>query len=77
MRIAQLEFENAQLRGQNEALTEQLLDQPAASAQAPDVAPPPLVGDDWSHMTSAQAKAHGVTRTVLCSDGYYVPNGIG
>lgn len=32
-----------------------------------------LIGVDWSDRTSAEAKEAGVTHTVLCKDGYYVP----
>jgi hypothetical protein len=32
-----------------------------------------LIGEDWSGKTSAEARAAGVDRPVLCSDGYYVP----
>ncbi len=42
--------------------------QPALSA-----GPARLIGEDWGNRTSAEAKAAGVTKTVLCSDGYYVP----
>lgn len=31
------------------------------------------IGEDWSSKTSAEAQAAGVTHTVKCSDGYYVP----
>ena len=34
---------------------------------------PRLIGEDWSSRTSAEAMAAGVTRRVLCSDGYYIP----
>lgn len=70
-RIAQLEQQLAQAN----ALNEQLMDaQGADTAGAPPAAKEVrMIGEDWSQMTSAQAKASGVTRTVLCSDGYFVP----
>jgi hypothetical protein len=70
-RIAQLEQDLAQAH----ALNEQLLDaQGADTAAAPPAAKEPkLIGENWSNMTAAQAKAAGVAERVLCSDGYYCP----
>lgn len=70
-RIAQLEQELAQAK----AMNEQLMDaQGADTAGSPAPAKEPkLIGQDWSNMTAAQAKASGVTERVLCSDGYYCP----
>jgi hypothetical protein len=71
--IAQLQSENASLRGMVQSLEDQLANaEEGAQAAAPPPAPR-LIGEDWSHKTSAQAKAAGVTKSVLCSDGYYVP----
>lgn len=70
--IAKLEADNAQLTAMIVMLQEQL-----ANVQEPNVPPPPkelrLIGDDWSNRTSAEAREAGVRKTVLCSDGYYVP----
>jgi len=68
-KIAALEAENAQLR----ALVEHLQDGSAPAAPTATPRAPRLIGEDWSARTSADAKAAGVTKTVLCSDGYYVP----
>ena len=46
---------------------------PAAPAEV--IGETRMIGEDWRSKTSAEAKAAGVTRTVLCSDGYYVPGG--
>lgn len=75
-RIAELE---ASLAQQN-AIIAQLNAQVQATATVPaaPIAPvgePRLIGEDWSTKTAAEAKAAGVNRTVLCSDGYYVPGG--
>lgn len=74
-RIAELEAENAQLRATVDLLNEQLLDASAAAGAQIEATPkePRLIGEDWSTKTSAQAKAAGVEKPVLCSDGYYVP----
>ncbi len=75
-RIAELEAVVAQ---QN-AMISQLSAQAAAVATVPAAAAPVIgerrfIGEDWSTKTAAEAKAMGVDRTVLCSDGYYVPGG--
>ena len=70
-RIAQLEQQLAQAN----AMNEQLMDRQGADTAGAPAVPKEvkMIGEDWSGMTSAQAKASGVTKTVLCSDGYYVP----
>lgn len=76
-KIAELEAVVAQ----QSALISQLSAQAAAVATVPAApAEDPagerrIIGEDWSNKTAAEAKAAGVTRTVLCSDGYYVPGG--
>lgn len=74
-RIAQLELENAQLHALTQSLQEQLLDAQEAAQAVAAAAPrePRLIGDNWSNRTTAEAMAAGVTKPVLCSDGYYVP----
>lgn len=72
-KVAQLEADNAQLSA--------ALADANSKLQALQTVPTPLakaagqriIGEDWSNKTSAEAKAAGVTHTVLCSDGYYVP----
>jgi hypothetical protein len=32
-----------------------------------------VIGGEWSRRTSAEAKEAGVKTSVLCSDGWYVP----
>lgn len=32
-----------------------------------------IIGEDWSSKTASEAHAAGVDKTVMCSDGYYVP----
>ena len=74
-RIAELEATVAQ----QAALISQLNAQVAAVATVPaaPAADPAgerrIIGEDWSSKTTAEAQAAGVKRTVLCSDGYYVP----
>lgn len=73
-RIAELEATVAQ----QAAMISQLNAEVSASATVPVVAAPVMgekryIGEDWSNKTAAEAKAAGVDRTVLCSDGYYVP----
>lgn len=70
MRITELEATVALLEDQLAAAK----DRAAAPAPAVPVAPR-LIGEDWSNRTSAEARAAGVTQTVMCSDGYYVPAG--
>lgn len=72
-RIAQLEQENAGLRNMVQALEDQLAGADEGKVAAAPPPAPRLIGEDWSHKTSAQAKAAGVMKAVLCSDGYYVP----
>lgn len=75
--IAALQTENAQLRAQVDLLNAHIQDfadgtaKPQAQAAEPKEAR--LIGEDWSNMTSAEAKAAGCTMKVLCRDGYYVP----
>ena len=66
LQVTQLEAVNAELQNQLDALKTV----PSAPALA---AAPRLIGEDWSKMTAAEAKAAGCTRSVLCSDGYYIP----
>ena len=66
--LATLRDENALLEAKVAELERQL-----AGAAAKPVEPPRLIGQDWSRMTAAQAKAAGCTQRVLCSDGYYIP----
>ena len=70
VRITELEATVELLQGQLDAAKERA----AAPAPAAPVAPR-LIGEDWSNRTSAEARAAGVTQTVMCSDGYYVPAG--
>ena len=72
--ITALEAENAQLK----ALVCDLQEQLRVLATVPSTpvkvdTGSRLIGQDWSRMTSAEAKAAGCTQRVLCSDGYYVP----
>lgn len=75
--IAALQTENAQLRAQVNLLNAHIQDfadgtaKPQAQAAEPKEAR--LIGEDWSNMTSAEAKAAGCKMKVLCRDGYYVP----
>jgi hypothetical protein len=73
-RIAELEAAVAQ----QAALISQLNAQAAYVATVPNAAPPTpgvrrTIGVDYSSKTSAEAREDGVSTTVLCSDGYYVP----
>jgi hypothetical protein len=69
-RIADLERQLAQAN----ALNAELMDKAGADEFAPPAPKEPkLIGENWGSRTAAEAKAAGVTRTVLCSDGYYVP----
>lgn len=74
-RIAELEATVAQ----QSALISQISAQAAAQATVPSApAKDPagerrIIGEDWGSNTCADAHAAGVTKTVLCSDGYYVP----
>lgn len=72
-RVAALEAQLAQAQ----ALVAQLSAQAQALATVPSapaaIAEPRIIGMDWRTKTSAEAKAAGITQTVLCSDGYYVP----
>lgn len=74
-RIAELEATVAQ----QAALISDLSAKLAAVATVPQAAPAAAVGearfigDDWRSRTSEEARQAGVDRTVLCSDGYYVP----
>ena len=75
------EFDSAARIAELEATVELLQDQLAAAKERA-VAPAPaapvaprLIGENWSTRTSAEARAAGVTQTVICSDGYYVPGG--
>lgn len=72
-RIAELEG----IIAQQNAMISQLMAQAQSVATVPVVAKeagePRIVGVDWRGKTTAEAHAAGVTMTVLCSDGYYVP----
>lgn len=73
-RIAELEASVAQ----QAALISDLSAKLASVATVPQSAPPApgerrFIGEDWTSKTSEEARAAGVDRTVLCSDGYYVP----
>lgn len=72
-RIAELEA----IVAQQNAMISQLMAQAQSVATVPVVAKeagePRIVGEDWRSKTTAEAHAAGVTITVLCSDGYYVP----
>lgn len=72
-RIAELEA----IIAQQNAMISQLMAQAQSVATVPVVAKeagePRIVGEDWRGKTCAEAQAAGVTITVLCSDGYYVP----
>lgn len=75
--LAALKTENAQLRATVELLNQQLMDAADGAAQPQRAAEPRearLIGEDWSNMTAAQAKAAGCTAMVLCRDGYYIPS---
>jgi len=76
-RISQLEQQNTALQAALTAAQEENLDLRDRLAGKPKVAAAPaaprLIGEDWSDRTSADAKEAGVTRMVLCKDGYYVP----
>ena len=69
-RITELEATVAMLEDQLAAAKERA----AAPAPAAPVVPR-LIGENWSNRTSAEARAAGVTFTVMCCDGYYVPGG--
>lgn len=74
--VAALKAENAQLRATVELLNQQLMDIADGQAAPSQTAEPKearLIGQDWSSMTSAEARAKGCTQTVLCRDGYYIP----
>lgn len=73
-KVAQLEADNAQLSAalaDANSKLQAVQTVPAALAQVESG--PRLIGEDWSNRTSAEAKAAGVTHTVLCADGYFVP----
>jgi hypothetical protein len=73
-RIAELEAAVAQLDGALDLAREQLRAMatvPSATVQANNG--PRLIGENWAGKTAAEAKAAGVSQTVLCSDGYFVP----
>lgn len=74
--VTALKTENAQLRATVEALNQNLMDiadgQAAPQRQA-EPKEPRLIGENWSSLTAAEAKAKGCTVTVLCRDGYFVP----
>jgi len=70
--LAALQAENASLKAMVEAMQDKL-DAAGDQAEAPPPPAPRLIGEDWRHKTTAEAHAAGVTKTVLCSDGYYVP----
>ena len=81
-RIAELEAENQQLRvmlGQLNAAVNggaqgiANLDAALAAIPVAAVAPRAIVGEDWRNRTTEEARAAGVTKVVLCSDGYYCP----
>lgn len=72
-RIAQLEADVAQRDAIIADLNERLRDLETVPARPAEPEAPKLIGEDWSGKTAAEAKAAGVTKTVLCSDGYYVP----
>lgn len=70
--IAALQAENTGLK----AMIDVLQDKLDAAEDSQPAAPPPeprLIGENWGAMTAAQAKAAGCTKTVLCTDGYFVP----
>lgn len=75
-RIAELEATVSQLNALVSELNGRL--QGVATVPAPDAAPigvRRIIGENWGDKTAAEAQAAGVTYTVLCSDGYYVPGG--
>lgn len=73
-RIAELEATVALLNGTIDDLREQLrVVQTVPSRIEGAETAPRIIGPDWSGKTSAEARAAGVIKPVLCSDGYYVP----
>lgn len=74
-RIAELEA----MLAQQSAMISQLNASVQATSTVPSVAAqdpasqPRIIGEDWVSKTSAEAAAAGVTKPVLCSDGYFVP----
>lgn len=72
-RIAELEGTVAQQAALISQLNAQLQGMQTVPAALPQAEAPRIVGEDWSSMTSAEAKARGCTKTVLCRDGYFVP----
>jgi hypothetical protein len=73
-RIAELETTVAQLNAALQDANEKLRAvQTVPSAAVQTNTGPRLIGENWAAKTSAEAQAAGVTRPVLCSDGYYVP----
>lgn len=73
-KVAQLEADNAQLQAELAKVNAQLQAvQTVPTPLAQVDSGPRLIGEDWSNKSSAEAKAAGVTTTVLCADGYYVP----
>lgn len=74
MRIVELEGMVAQLGAALSDAQDQVRNLQTVPARVADAETGPrLIGEDWSNKTSAEAKAAGVTKTVRCSDGYYVP----
>lgn len=74
--VIALKTENAQLRATVELLNQQIMDlQDGGASPATPAAPREarIIGENWSMMTAAEARAKGCTHTVLCSDGYFVP----
>lgn len=72
-RVAELEAENAQLRAALGDANSQLQAVQSVPSKPITIEGERLIGENWASMTSAQAKAKGCNKTVLCSDGYYVP----
>lgn len=70
--LAAMKLQMAQMSALLNSMHERLAS--GAAPAVPDVVKEPnLIGENWAHMTSAQAKAKGCRKVVLCSDGYYVP----
>lgn len=71
--LTALKAENASLRAALDDALSKLHELETVPTPAPKVDEVRLIGEDWSSMTAAEAKAKGCRTTVLCSDGYFVP----